>query len=315
MKNYKITLFGVKETTKIIAEYLFDQGIKVDLIVSIDPSLVAKTQISNYANLKDTAGVIGADYYCTKDYNLAHLYDDFFKDNTFEIGIVYGWQRLIPQEITSKFNKGLFGFHASPELLPKGRGRSPLNWGIILGKTTLYNHLFKYVANADAGDIYAITPFQITAHDTILTLLYKSLLIAKQQLIQLIHDAFSGKIQLNPQQGKPTYLPKRTPEEGLIHFETAPTSHIINLIRGVTYPFPGAFCYTTQGDKIMIWEAWEFDNLIDFSSHQPGDVIDNLYQMPIIKTTDGSILLKYYEGGILKPNDTLISKKAKNPKH
>lgn len=312
MKNYKLTLFGVKETTKIIAEYLHQNGVKVDLIVSIDPSLVEKNNISDYTHLKTTATTIGADYYATTDYTLKHLPDDFFKSNTFEIGIVYGWQRLIPPTIMSKFNKGLFGFHASPALLPKGRGRSPLNWGIILGKTALYNHLFRYVADADAGDIYAITKFQITPHDTIITLMYKSLIIAKQQLLPLIHDAYLGKIILTPQQGKPSYFTKRAPEDGLIHFETLTTKSIINLIRGITQPFPGAFCYTDRGQKVMIWEAWAFDSLIDFSNYQAGEVIDNLYQKPIIKTTDGSIILNRYEGVILKPNDQLIS--FKRPK-
>lgn len=307
MKTYKITIFGVKETTKIIAEYLFNSGIKVDLIISIDKSVLEKNAISNYMDLEPTAKAIGADYYCTKDYSLKQLNDDFFQNNNFELGIVYGWQRLIPNTILSRFNMGIFGFHASPDLLPKGRGRSPLNWGIILGKTALYNHLFRYVSDADAGDIYSITEFEITPHDTILTVLYKSLLIAKKELIQLIHDADSKTIQLIPQKGKPYSFPKRSMEDGLIHFDRSSTVEIVNLIRGVTKPFPGAFCFTEKGKKIIIWEAWAFDSYIDFSAYQTGEVIDNLYNMPIIKTIDGSIIIKNYEGASLKIKDRLTN--------
>lgn len=305
MKHYKITLFGVKETTHLIADYLYQEGITIDLIVSIDKTLIEKHHISDYVDLKDTAKAIEADYYCATDYGLNNLADNFFEKNTFEIGIVYGWQRLIPKNIMDQFSQGVFGSHASPQLLPKGRGRSPLNWGIILGKTTLYNHLFKYLPDADAGDIYAITPFQITPTDTIVTLLYKSLLIAKKDLIQLLHDAKKGVLKLTPQQGRPTYFKKRAPSDGLILFETATTKQIVNLVRGVTSPFPGAFCFTTEGIKIIIWEAWSFDQLLDFSTYQPGDVIDNLYQMPIIKTTDGSLIIRRYEGALLKKNDRL----------
>ena len=305
MKTYKITIFGVKETTKMIAEYLHNQGIKVDLIVSIDSSFVEKHRISNFMALEATAKSIAADYYGAKDYTLETLEDGFFQKNKFEIGIVYGWQRLIPEGVIGQFSTGLFGFHASPELLPKGRGRSPLNWGIILGKTVLYNHFFKYVAAADAGDIYSVTSFEITPHDTILTLLYKSILIAKREIIKLIHDANAGTLKLKPQQGETYSFAKRTAADGLIDFNTHSTNEIINLIRGVTTPFPGAFCYTSEGKKIIVWEAWAFDHLIDFSSYIPGEVIDNLYDMPIIKTNDGSIILKNYEGAGLLPHDRL----------
>ena len=306
MKKYKITIFGVKETTKIIAEYLYNNGIKVDLVVSIDKSVVEKNVISDYIDLEKTAKSIGADYYCAKKYSLASLDDDFFQTNDFEIGIVYGWQRLIPETILLKFSKGVFGFHASTDLLPQGRGRSPLNWGIILGKGVLYNHLFRYAPDADAGDIYSVTKFAINPCDTILTLLYKSLIIAKKEIIQLIEDANAGTLLLTPQHGEPSYLVKRVPQDGLIHFDTGSTKDIVNIIRGVTKPFPGAFCFTSRGKKIIVWEAWAFDQFIDFSNYQPGDVIDTLYNMPIIKTKDGSIIIKNYEGDMLMPNDKLV---------
>lgn len=310
MKNYKITLFGVKNTTKIIAEHLHNNGIKVDLIISIDKSVLKTTLIADYMDLKNTAKAIGAEYYCVNDYTLKQLDDHFFQNNEFQLGIVYGWQRLIPESIINQFSQGLFGFHASPYLLPRGKGRSPLNWSIILGKTVLYNHLFKYSSAADSGDIYEVTEFAITPHDTILTLLYKSLIIAKKELLKLIHDANNASITLFPQQGESSFFPKRSPKDGLIHFETQTTEEIINLIRGVTKPFSGAFCFTTQGKKILIWEAWEFDNLLDFSHFNAGEIIDNLYAMPIIKTIDGSIILRNYEGAVLLPNDKLVSEEA-----
>lgn len=305
MKTYKITLFGVKETTKIIAEYLAAQAIPIDLIVSIDQSVVRKNDIADYADLENTAKSIGADYYCVKDYALKIVPDDFFQRNEFQVGLVYGWQRLIPETVIAKFSKGIFGFHASPDLLPKGRGRSPLNWGIICGKTTFYNHCFRYSKAADAGDIYSVTPFSITPHDTILTVLYKSLLIAKREIVRLLGDLQLGPLTLTSQGGETYFFPKRMPEDGLIHFDKSTTTAIINLIRGVTKPFSGAYSFTASGKKIIIWEAWEFDHILDFSNYQPGQVIDNLYHMPIIRTIDGSIVIRQYEGALLMPNDKL----------
>lgn len=312
MKKYKITLFGVKETTKIIADYLHSLGIKIDLLISIDESVVVKNHIADYLNLENTAKSIKADYYCVQDYSLKQLDNRFFEDNEFDIGIVYGWQRLIPATILRKFKTGVFGFHASPDFLPKGRGRSPLNWAIIQGQSILYNHFFKYAEDADAGDIYSITKFTITPYDTILTILYKSLLTAKKEIIRLLKDVESQTLTLVPQRGESSFFPKRTPEDGLIYFHTDSTKNIVNLIRGVTAPFPGAFCYTEQGKKIIVWEAWPFDALIDFSEYQPGEVIDNIYNMPIIKTIDGCIILRQYEGSFLKPKDKLTHLCQKN---
>jgi len=310
MKKYKITLFGVKETTGILAEYLAQQGIQVDLIVSIKPSLTKQYDIADFMDLKPIAAAIGADYHFVSDYTLKHHAIDFFNCNTFELGIVYGWQRLIPEAIMQHFQYGLFGFHASPETLPKGRGRSPINWGIILGKKILYNHCFKYVAEADAGDIYSMTPFEINPHDTIRTLLYKSLLIAEQTSLRLIQDIKTNSLCLTPQHGTPYFFEKRTPEAGCLDFKTQSTQSLIDLIRAVTYPFAGAFCYTLHGIKIIIWEAWAFDARIDFSSYQLGEVISTHYDMPIIKTLDGSIILKQYEGSMLKPKMKLYVKKT-----
>lgn len=84
MKKYNLTLFGVKETTKILAEHLYHQGIMVDLIISIDASVVEKNDVSNYMDLCHTAQLMGADYYCANDYSLKQLDDDFFERHDFE---------------------------------------------------------------------------------------------------------------------------------------------------------------------------------------------------------------------------------------
>ncbi|STX29745.1 Polymyxin resistance protein PmrI [Legionella beliardensis] len=312
MSHYRVCFFGVKETTRLIVEYLHAHKVHIDLIISIDESVLLKNHVADYCSLAETAKRIGADFYCVKDYSLKRLNDEFFAKHTFGVGIVYGWQRLIPSSIISKFQYGIFGFHASPEALPGGRGRSPLNWGIILGKKKLYNHCFKYVTEADAGEIYSVKVFSITSHDTIMTVLYKSLLTAREEIIKLLQDIKLGPLKLQPQNGKPWFFPKRTPEDGLIDFTKDKTNTIINLVRGVSRPFPGAFCYTYDG-KLIIWEAWEFDRLIDFSAWQPGQVVDVLYEMPVVRTIDGSIVIRESEGPILKSRDLLLAKQPPLP--
>ena len=86
---------------------------------------------------------------------------------------------------------------------------------------------------------------------------------------------------------------KRTAADGKIDFHGR-TREIYNLIRGVAAPFPGAFAYAGE-EKVTVWEAQPFDEMIDFSAYAPGEVIDVFDGHPIVRTVDGSLLIKKYE--------------------
>ncbi len=107
---------------------------------------------------------------------------------------------------------------------------------------------------------------------------------------------------------------KRTEVDGKVDFH-ARTREIYNLIRGVAAPFPGAFAYvkennendseiryrnncesqSAQENKIIIWQAHPFDEMIDFSEYEPGEVIDLFDEKLVIRTVDGSLLIDKYE--------------------
>jgi len=303
--KYNIVIFGVKKTTQIIIKYLYDLGYKIDLIVSLDNNALKNYHISGYQNLKKIANEIDAEYYCLKNYMLTDKKDEkFFLLNDFDIGISYDWQRLIPMSILNRFKYGVFGFHGSSYYLPKGRGRSPLNWSLIENRKIIHNHLFKYDEAADEGPIFNIKDFEIAPFDNVLTLQYKSILTAKFQLKQLLESYENKCIKLTQQAGEPSFYKKRKPEDGQIDLKKS-AGKIYNLVRGVTKPFPGAFCYNKK-NKLFIWDAVPFDNLIDFSKYEVGEVIENLYDMPIIKTVDGTLLIRDYESkNKLKKGDIL----------
>ena len=54
-------------------------------------------------------------------------------------------------------------------------------------------------------------------------------------------------------------------------------------------------------EKVVIWEAKPFDEMIDFSAYAPGEVIDVFDGRPIVRTVDGSLLILKYEGADLSP--------------
>ena len=86
---------------------------------------------------------------------------------------------------------------------------------------------------------------------------------------------------------------KRSAADGKIDFHGR-TRDIYNLIRGVAAPFPGAFAMC-GGEKVTVWEAHPFDEMIDFSGFTPGEVVDVFDGKPVVRTVDGSLLIDRYE--------------------
>ena len=50
-----------------------------------------------------------------------------------------------------------------------------------------------------------------------------------------------------------SYFGRRRPQDGRIDWNW-PARRIFNLVRGVTHPYPGAFCFA-GGRKLTVWEA------------------------------------------------------------
>ncbi|WP_010283319.1 methionyl-tRNA formyltransferase [Bacillus timonensis] len=291
--HYKLVVFGNKETTKNMVDYIHHHLHPVDLIVSV--SAEKKSGISGYSDLQDYAKLHGIPQYIVSSYSLKDVQDiEFFKNNTFELGISVGWQRIIPGEVLSQFEKGIFGFHGSCGHLPYGKGRSPLNWSLINGHTRFINHCFQYNSKADDGKIHSIEMFEINEFDTIRTLQYKVLLVGRIQIKKLIEDYKRDTILLFPQSKNiPTWYEKRGPKDGKIDLSVS-TREIYNLIRGVTTPFPGAFLLSEDSKIVTIWEAYPFDQVIDTFEFNVGEVIEVFGKDVLLKTIDGSLLVKKY---------------------
>lgn len=300
--RYDVVLFGVKDTSAEIIKYIESGVGKVDLIVTIHPDVLNNNQVSGYKGLSYLTEEYGIPVFETHSYGLK---DDetlnFFEKNSFGLGISMGWQRLIPAFVLNRFEAGVFGFHGSCGYLPYGRGRSPLNWSVINGDTRFILNLFQYDEKADSPNVFANEMFSITPHDDIRTLQYKNMMVSKRLIARLLKAYKEGAITVNRQSKDfDSWYCKRTAFDGKIDF-TGKTRDIYNLVRGVTRPFPGAFCMCGD-EKIMIWSIHPFDEMMDFSMYQPGEIIDMYDGRAIVRTVDGSILIDEFESDVeLKP--------------
>ena len=289
--KYKVVVFGTKQSTAYLINKFKDD---IDLVVTVN-----NTKSYNIAGKGDVIGTANdnnIECYSTDDYTLKSC-KEFFENNEFDIGISYGWQRLIPNSILTKFKHGIFGTHASPLGLPYGKGRSPLNWSIIRDFRQVYFNLFKYEVKADSGMIYSKTKFEINDWDTIESIKVKDLIVTKSQVGKLIEDYNNNNIKLFSQKDniEETFFPKRSPKDGKIDLSLG-VRDTYNLIRGVTKPFPGAFLMCDD-IKVTIWNAVPFDNQLDFSGYEVGEIIKFVEGTSkfILKLVDGTLLVNDYE--------------------
>ncbi len=162
------------------------------------------------------------------------------------------YRRILSRELLDIPRLGAINLHGS--LLPKYRGRSPINWVLVNGEKETGVTLHYMVERADAGDIIAQRHVPIDLRDTALSLFRKMAAAAAQLFRETYPLIKSGTAPRVPQDAsQATKFGGRRPEDGKISWQ-APALSIYNLIRAVTHPYPGAFTFH-RGRKLYIWTA------------------------------------------------------------
>ena len=137
--------------------------------------------------------------------------------------------------------RGALNMHGS--LLPKYRGRVPVNWAIIRGETETGATLHYMTEKPDNGDIVAQQAVPILPNDTAHEVFQKVTVAAEMALNNVLPALLSGKAQaLKQDLGKGAYFGGRKAEDGIINWSQSALD-IHNLVRAVAPPYPGA---TTQ---------------------------------------------------------------------
>jgi methionyl-tRNA formyltransferase len=177
---------------------------------------------------------------------------DVIKGLSPDVIFSFYYRHMIPKEIIDIPKVGAFNLHGS--LLPRFRGRAPINWVIIEGEQVTGVTLHYMVERPDAGDIIAQREIEITFEDTAYTLSLKMADAARLLMKEILPKIKRGRFERHPQIGPSSYYGARRPEDGLISWNKDAIS-IYNLIRAVTHPYPGAFTYL-DGKKLFIWQAY-----------------------------------------------------------
>jgi methionyl-tRNA formyltransferase len=176
------------------------------------------------------------------------------------------YRNMIKEDVLKIPRLGAFNIHGS--LLPKYRGRVPVNWAVLHGETETGATLHHMVKRADAGDIVDQEAVPIGPDDTALDVFNKVTVAAKTVLERQLDAILAGTAPRRQQdEAQATYFGGRKPEDGRIEW-TESAERIYNLIRAVTHPYPGAFT-DTNGQRFFVWQAKQLDR----GAGRPGEVI------------------------------------------
>ncbi|WP_431022528.1 bifunctional UDP-4-amino-4-deoxy-L-arabinose formyltransferase/UDP-glucuronic acid oxidase ArnA [Erwinia rhapontici] len=204
-----------------------------------------------FGSVARTAAQLGVPVYAPEEVNHP-LWIDRIREMKPDVIFSFHYRQMLSDEILACAPVGAFNLHAS--LLPKYRGRAPLNWVLVDGEEETGVTLHRMVKRADAGAIIACEKVAIAAEDTALTLHYKVCESAKQLLMRSLPDILRGSfIAVEQDERKATYVGRRTPEDGRIDWQQ-PVQRTHNLVRAVTDPWPGAFSYVGAA-KFIIWQS------------------------------------------------------------
>ena len=194
------------------------------------------------------------------------------------------YRHMIGTRILALPRLGAWNIHGS--LLPKYRGRAPINWAVLHGEPRIGMTLHRMVKSADAGDIVDQAGVDIDPRDTAEQAFRKVLPCARQVLARQIDALLTGTATETPQdESLATYFGGRKPEDGRIDW-TKTSLEVFNLIRAVTDPYPGAFTEVGAA-RLMVWWAEIDTPATRARGGQPGEILS---VSPLVIATGNSAL-------------------------
>jgi methionyl-tRNA formyltransferase len=200
------------------------------------------------------------------------------------------FREILSPEVLRLAPRGALNLHGS--LLPRYRGRCPVNWVLIHGERETGVTLHYMDAKPDRGDIAAQRAVEIADDDTALTLNRKLGEAARHLLRETFPLLVAGTAPRIPQDhARATYFGGRRPEDGRVEWQQG-AHQLYNLVRAVTHPYPGAFT-TWRGRQLFVWSATPRD---EPRSGRPGEVCGISPEEGIVVGTGaGHLVLKHVQ--------------------
>jgi UDP-4-amino-4-deoxy-L-arabinose formyltransferase/UDP-glucuronic acid dehydrogenase (UDP-4-keto-hexauronic acid decarboxylating) len=151
------------------------------------------------------------------------------------------YRHLLGQQVLDAARRGAYNLHGS--LLPKYRGRAPINWQLVHGERRSGVTLHQMVARADAGMIIAQSEIAVGPDQDAYGLTQQLLASASILLAETLPRLFLGTQPTRAQDlSQGSVFGRRTPDDGRIDW-SCPARSVHDLVRAVAPPWPGAFTF------------------------------------------------------------------------
>jgi methionyl-tRNA formyltransferase len=214
---------------------LLDQGIEVPLVVTHEDSAAENIWFGSVARMSRERGI---ETITPEDPNTREV-EDRVRRLAPDFLFSFYYRMMLGRALLGIPRRGAFNMHGS--LLPKYRGRVPVNWAIINGETETGATLHEMVEKPDAGRIVDQEAVPIGPDDLAVDVFRRVAGAAGRVLARSLPGLVAGTAALKAQDlSKGSYFGGRRPEDGRIDWRL-PARRIHDLVRAVAPPYPGAF--------------------------------------------------------------------------
>lgn len=256
----RAVVFAYHEVGARCLQALLDGGVDVALVVTHTDDPNERIWFTSVAEVARKAGipVITPDSASEPDVEarIATIAPDYI--------FSFYYRQMIPMSVLNLAKIAPLNMHGS--LLPKYRGRVPINWAVLHGETETGATLHVMAEKPDAGDIVAQQAVPIGPDETAGEVFAKVTAVAAATLTGVLPSLLKGEVPRRPNNlAEGSYFGGRKPEDGRIDWQQS-AAQVYNLIRAVAPPYPGAFCdaETAKGtERVTINAARRLDALFD----------------------------------------------------
>jgi methionyl-tRNA formyltransferase len=175
------------------------------------------------------------------------------KKHNLNLMILAGYSKILSEDFVRQVNFDLFNCHGGR--LPDYRGASPIPWQIINGEKYGVCYILKITNIIDGGPILASKKYLISKIDDATSISRRVVELISDMYLEIVSRKKKNKrIRMRKQNAKNSiHWTKRYERDGQINWSRS-DEEVLNLIRGLTSPYPGAFTFY-KGKKIVINKA------------------------------------------------------------
>ena len=255
----RAVVFAYHEVGTRCLQALLNGGVDVKLVITHNDDPTERIWFSSVAEVAREAGISVITPESASDPDVQQRICDINPEYIFS----FYYRQMIPMSVLNQAKIASLNMHGS--LLPKYRGRVPINWAVLNGETETGATLHVMAEKPDAGDIVAQQAVSIGPDETAGDVFAKVTTAAAEMLTLVLPHLLNGDVPRRPNNLiAGSYFGGRKPEDGRIQWGQTSTQ-VYNLIRAVAPPYPGAFSdiTTPQGTcRITVNAARRMDSQV-----------------------------------------------------